>query len=931
MLSFTLSIWGGKSWAITLTWDSTHTTATLTKETGSEGELATWLSNATNVTEIEKASTLTLAKGLQFNKNDIIAINKLGGNIKHLDIDGHKGSADIPIDNPNFETIDFTDMDAYDKPSIAEKLVKCNERQMVAYPYPLQGNSNELFVECNAGTGNPGFIASQADFFQMVYGKPNISKVIVKGEINADDVKAINKATIDIIDLNSATIAAHDFDFSNNTSVKYIVCPSSWADNDNSINTKAFAGCTSLLAASSLSTKGNRALGYCFKKGYLKGVLNGNNYPNRLGNKYNTDYSSVKTAILAGNLNFDDISLCKHLTELNLSQANIASEDCYLTENKKENTRHGCVETLEKLTLPTDSSYTKIKDYAFNTIKHLKKVNISTNVKEIGKYAFQLCDSLPAFLDFVNTKIEQIDEGAFENCKQITYIRFPESLLSIGKYAFRYHNCETLRIPHNVEFIGEEAFRSGSGTAAGSSGENLKDVYFQSVEAPTVEQDAFGEAAYTGNNGYKSDDIYGEYATRENYINGDKWFAVLHFRPDLTPEQEKKYVDITRNYYYKDLYLGEQRRWPTQDEFNQSYGIERTEATVDPISKKPYQPGKYGALQGCHFDGTPLSEDEKTRIGLYQFVLTRNDAPIPDLQEPDKPDFPLNINDNDWWTICLPFSLDKEQVKTVFGDNTQLYTLGKVVRNPNTHKIHLYFDKDVMDGNKEGGETIYGKQLYEGYETTGIKAWYPYIIKPSKDFGGKTAVVENYRLEAGSEKDVVVKAEDEYSNIGDNKEKGVGWYYVFRGNCSGTKSKSGISTQNIIYRPANCYFMGLVGGKAAFLYQSNANKSKAFAPYTCAIMTYKYLGKATDAKIHHLIDDSFKEESTGAKYHEACSLVEFENTTTPINDVDIITPDKVVCGDIYNMNGQLVKKNATTLDGLPKGIYIINGKKYIVK
>ena len=35
--------------------------------------------------------------------------------------------------------------------------------------------------------------------------------------------------------------------------------------------------------------------------------------------------------------------------------------------------------------------------------------------------------------------------------------------------------------------------------------------------------------------------------------------------------------------------------------------------------------------------------------------------------------------------------------------------------------------------------------------------------------------------------------------------------------------------------------------------------------------------------------------------------------------------------NIYSINGQLVRRNADTLDNLPKGIYIVNGKKHIVK
>ena len=38
-----------------------------------------------------------------------------------------------------------------------------------------------------------------------------------------------------------------------------------------------------------------------------------------------------------------------------------------------------------------------------------------------------------------------------------------------------------------------------------------------------------------------------------------------------------------------------------------------------------------------------------------------------------------------------------------------------------------------------------------------------------------------------------------------------------------------------------------------------------------------------------------------------------------------------MAGNVYSMSGVLMKANATDLDNLPKGIYIVNGKKYIVK
>lgn len=47
----------------------------------------------------------------------------------------------------------------------------------------------------------------------------------------------------------------------------------------------------------------------------------------------------------------------------------------------------------------------------------------------------------------------------------------------------------------------------------------------------------------------------------------------------------------------------------------------------------------------------------------------------------------------------------------------------------------------------------------------------------------------------------------------------------------------------------------------------------------------------------------------------------------------IILPDGTerTVGSIYGINGQLVRPNATGTDGLPKGIYIMNGKKIVIK
>ena len=74
--------------------------------------------------------------------------------------------------------------------------------------------------------------------------------------------------------------------------------------------------------------------------------------------------------------------------------------------------------------------------------------------------------------------------------------------------------------------------------------------------------------------------------------------------------------------------------------------------------------------------------------------------------------------------------------------------------------------------------------------------------------------------------------------------------------------------------------------------------------------------------------------STGAYFtvsgSEANSLrIRLEGTGTGISDVEAGKGGQTF--DIYSLNGIKVRSQATTTDGLPKGIYLINGKKHIVK
>ena len=51
----------------------------------------------------------------------------------------------------------------------------------------------------------------------------------------------------------------------------------------------------------------------------------------------------------------------------------------------------------------------------------------------------------------------------------------------------------------------------------------------------------------------------------------------------------------------------------------------------------------------------------------------------------------------------------------------------------------------------------------------------------------------------------------------------------------------------------------------------------------------------------------------------------------PATGVTSVTAAKAVNGNVYTIDGRMVRSNAAGIEGLPAGLYIFNGQKYIVK
>ncbi|MDC7291392.1 leucine-rich repeat protein [Blautia schinkii] len=113
----------------------------------------------------------------------------------------------------------------------------------------------------------------------------------------------------------------------------------------------------------------------------------------------------------------------------------------------------------------TGKTYTVVSlgEDAFYQNKNITGVTFPDTIVSIGPWAFQECESLTGELKLPGS-LEIIDENAFYSCAGITGIIMPDSLKSIGMNAF--YSCTGLTgltLPEGLESIGENAFYSCTG------------------------------------------------------------------------------------------------------------------------------------------------------------------------------------------------------------------------------------------------------------------------------------------------------------------------------------------------------------------------------------------------------------------------------------------------------------------------------------
>ena len=630
------------------------------------------------------------------------------------------------------------------------------------------------------------------------------------------------------------------------------------------------------------------------------------------------------------------------------------------------------------------ASLTSIGASAFENCSAVKAITLPNAVTYIGKSAF-VGTNLTELTFPVN--LDKVDDAAFFNVK-IKNLKFNNKLRYIGNTAFGWNSNDnitlgTLNIPASVKYIGPAAFNF----------REYQDVYFHSTKAPLmpygtsvnnnsltgVECTAFSSHTLMGNNGFQPSKTEGTtmedvtntgYANRENYKNGSAYFVILHYPKTLTNESDiDTYTDYTRKYWattdtwtsgsaanakhtvgeettelkgfdntaakevttgFKDTYVEGDYIWPSQTQWMRAYitavnGVKwngkdtyRTQLTEDELSI--LEEAGYKKGETADHDNGVYTLDELQKMahqGTRMFVLANNDSQNGD-------DYPIDIQKGGkWWTLCVPFNMTKKQVKEVFGDETNVCLFNKVVRTVSPSKgnhISLYFTLDVCQKHKceladkkaDGTwdwDNFKDKDAPEDDDIV-IQAHESYMIRPSKTDEDAVFVVKNYNPEIGNPIETVVtsQVEREVQDAADDTPE-----YRFIGNYLG---KVHIPQYSYIYATKD----KSTDKKYKFWFITDGGM--VWSPNKSVVQTNVHGGGLDDYQ-------NFFGGTSDAKGAMQSSVFGAEDGTTNIDSMTIIAGE----GNdtpVYGVDGRMVSHSGDTT-GLAKGIYIQNGKKFIVK
>ena len=233
---------------------------------------------------------------------------------------------------------------------------------------------------------------------------------------------------------------------------------------------------------------------------------------------------------------------------------------------------------------------------------------------------------------------------------------------------------------------------------------------------------------------------------------------------------------------------------------------------------------------------------------------------------------------NYWNAICLPYSINRRQIEEVFGDGTMVVLM-----------------KNIDTSNK--------KVMFIEHANQDIIAGYPYLIFPTnKADNDKTdhSVINSITTRATfGEADSPLFSVGTDGNTYPVAKSMQSDALVFKGTFTNTTLNEGsyvVTNKGVLSR-----------------IPKDGMKIK---PYRSYIYFNRVTANAKAISLQNMNVNGFEND---------------EDNTTGIENLLFESGILTHSADVYSIDGQLVRSKALNFNGLPKGVYIVNGKKYVKK
>lgn len=233
---------------------------------------------------------------------------------------------------------------------------------------------------------------------------------------------------------------------------------------------------------------------------------------------------------------------------------------------------------------------------------------------------------------------------------------------------------------------------------------------------------------------------------------------------------------------------------------------------------------------------------------------------------------------NYWNAICLPYSINRRQIEDVFGDGTMVVLMNNI-------------------------DTSNKKVMFIEHANQDIIAGYPYLIFPTKkDDNVKTnhdpipgittratfGEANSPLFSVGTDGKTYLVAEPMQSDA-----------LVFKGTFTNSTLNEGsyvVTNKGVLSRIPK--------------------DGMPIKPYRSYIYFNRVSAGAKAISLQNMNVNGFENE---------------EDNTTGIENLLFESGILTHSADVYSIDGQLVRSKALNFNGLPKGVYIVNGKKYVKK